>query len=206
MTLGLILWSCSENNKEAILGKKIEDYFLSWNKQDFNHPDFSKFKRDTSYTWHGTKKGEGIQSIFNPNSGWKQWDKAWNGVYTYDIIKIDTDSMKVIGEFRETTDFLKIIGMPEGYAAKVTFWFDDNYKVKETLYAWNSDNKKMSEVIRPIVEWAIVNDSIRIYNIYLKDGFIPNKENAKEWNNLLNAYKQQYKDDNNTLPTKSNLH
>jgi len=135
LTIGLVLWSCSENNKEAILGKKIEDYFLSWNKQDFNHPEFSKFKRDTSYTWHGTKKGEGIQSIFNPNSGWKQWDKAWNGVYTYDIIQIDTDSMKVIGEFRETTDFLKIIGMPEGYAANVTFWFDDNYKVKETLYA-----------------------------------------------------------------------
>lgn len=198
LTLGLILWSCSENNMEALLEKKIENYFLAWNEQDFNHPDFSKFKRDTSYTWHGTKKGKGIRSIFNPNSGWKQWDKAWNGVYTYDIIKIDIDSMKVTGKFRETTDFLKIIGMPEGFTATVTFWFDENLRVKETLYAWNSDNEKMNEIIIPIVEWAKVNDSTRIYNIYLKDGFIPNKENAKEWRSLLNEYKMAIKVDTKT--------
>ena len=96
--------------------------------------------------------------------------------------------MKVIGEFNETTDFLKIIGMPEGYSAKVTFWFDDNDRVKNTLYAWNVTNRKMKEVIEPIVEWAKVNDFIRINKIYLNDGFIPNTENAKEWKILLAKY------------------
>jgi len=190
-SLGFILSGCSKNNKEAIFRQKIDKYFLAWNNQAFSHPDFSNFKRDTSYTWHGKKDGKGRQSIFNPNSGWKQWDKAWNGSYTYDIVKIDTDSMKVVGEFIETTDFLKTIGMPEGYSATVTFWFDDNDRVKETLYAWNASNRNMKEVIKPIVEWAKVNDSIRINKIYLIDGFIPNIENAKEWKILLDEYKSK---------------
>ena len=186
--LGFIFCSCFNNDKETILRQKIDKYFLAWNNQAFSHPDFSNFKKDTSYTWHDKKEGKGIQSIFNPNSGWKQWDKAWNGYYTYNIIKIDIDSMKVIGEFNETTDFLKIIGMPEGYSAKVTFWFDDNDRVNNTLYAWNVTNRKMKEVIEPIVEWAKVNDFIRINKIYLNDGFIPNTENAKEWKILLAKY------------------
>ena len=186
--LGFIFCSCFNNDKETILRQKIDKYFLAWNNQAFSHPDFSNFKKDTSYTWHDKKEGKGIQSIFNPNSGWKQWDKAWNGYYTYNIIKIDIDSMKVIGEFNETTDFLKIIGMPEGYSAKVTFWFDDNDRVNNTLYAWNVTNRKMKEVIEPIVEWAKVNDFIRINKIYLNDGFIPNTENAKEWKILLAEY------------------
>ena len=186
--LGFIFCSCFNNDKETILRQKIDKYFLAWNNQAFSHPDFSNFKKDTSYTWHGKKEGKGIQSIFNPNSGWKQWDKAWNGYYTYNIIKIDIDSMKVKCEFNETTDFLKIIGMPEGYSAKVTFWFDDNDRVNNTLYAWNVTNRKMKEVIEPIVEWAKVNDFIRINKIYLNDGFIPNTENAKEWKILLAEY------------------
>ena len=51
----------------------------------------------------------------------------------------------------------------------------------------------MSEVIQPIVEWAMVNDSIRIQYIYLKDGFTPNTENAIEWKILLDAYKKNKK-------------
>jgi len=193
LALGLILWSCSKDNEEAILRHKIDKYFLAWNNQAFNHPDFFDFKRDTSYTWHDKKEGKGSQSIFNLNSGWKQWDKAWNGTYTYDSIIIDTDSLKVTGKFRETTDFLKIIGMPEGYTAIVTYWFDDSYKVKETLYEWDVNNEKMSEVIKPIVEWAMINDSIRIQHIYLQDGFTPNTENAREWKILLDAYKKNKK-------------
>ena len=87
--LGFIFCSCFNNDKETILRQKIDKYFLAWNNQAFSHPDFSNFKKDTSYTWHDKKEGKGIQSIFNPNSGWKQWDKAWNGYYTYNIIKID---------------------------------------------------------------------------------------------------------------------
>lgn len=190
MTLMLIFWGCSSENTEQILRKKTEKYFEAWNKQDFQNPDFTDFKRDTSLTWHGTKEGEGRPSIFNPNSGWKQWDVAWNGTYTFDILEIDADSLKVVGKFRETTDFLKFIGMPEGFGATLTFWFDEQYKVKETLYGWHEDNRDMHEVIKPIVDWAKEHDSLRIQKIYLQDGFVPNRENAQEWKALFDLYKK----------------
>ena len=78
--------------------------------------------------------------------------------------------------------------MPEGISATVTYSFDENYRVKETLYAWDSDNRSLDHVLKPIVQWAQVNDSTTINNIYLKDGFVPNTENAKKWKKLLSAY------------------
>ena len=188
--IAVVLYACRQEQSETLLREKTENYFKAWNRHDFNHPDFANFKRDTSYTWHGARAGEGIQSTFNPDSGWKQWDKAWNGQYTYDITTIDVDSLKVIGTFTETTDFLTFIGMPEGYTATVTFWFDEKHRVKETLYAWNGDNQVMKEIIQPIVDWARVNDSTRIHQIYLNEGFIPNTTNAEEWKQLFMGYKE----------------
>ncbi len=185
MVIGLL--NCADN-KEEILRERTKKYFAAWNNHDFVHPDFRNFKRDTSYTWHDTKEGEGIRSIFDPNSGWKQWDVAWNGTYQYEFIEVNTDSLKVIIEFDETTDFLKFIGMPEGFSAVVTYWFDEELRVKETLYDWSDDNKSMHEVIKPIVEWAKENDSLRIYQIYLENGFVPNKENADQWKELFRLY------------------
>ncbi len=182
-----ILLSCNEN-KEAIIQEKVERYFSAWNRQDFESPNFSLFKNDTSYTWHGTKEGSGNRSIFNPNSGWKQWDKAWNGTYAFNNPKIDIDEMKVSGDFNETTDFLKLIGMSEGFSATVTFWFDDNYRVKETLYAWNPDNRSMHDQIKPLVEWAKENDSTTIHQIYIQSGFKPSLKAAKKWEKLLDSY------------------
>lgn len=183
----LILTGC-EVSKEQVIKEKVGKYFAAWNRQDFESSDFATFKKDTSYTWHGEKKGEGSRSIFNPNSGWKQWDKAWNGTYSYDIIEINVDQLYVSGRFTETTDFLKIIGMPEGFSATVTFWFDDDYRVKETLYDWDPDNQSMHDKIKPLVEWAKVNDSTAINQIYLRDGFKPSTANATEWKKLLDSY------------------
>ncbi len=187
-TLALLLVTSCTENKKAILEEKVKKYFAAWNSQDFESSDFALFKKDTSYTWHGKKEGQGNRSIFNPNSGWKQWDKAWKGTYTYKDVQINTEEMMVTGEFNETTDFLKQIGMSEGFSATVTFWFDDDYRVKETLYAWKPDNRSMHEQIKPLVEWAKQNDSITIYQIYLQDGFRPSTETAIEWKKLLDAY------------------
>ena len=103
----------------------------------------------------------------------------------------------VIVNFQETTDFLKIIGMPEGFSAKVTFWFDNDLKVKETLYQWSEQNISMHDAIKPIVDWARVNDSLRIQKIYLENGFVANRENAAEWRKIIELYEK-----NNTLPNK----
>lgn len=184
---GLIFFSCTDNT-EDVIRQKTNNYFTAWNNHDFVHPDFQEFKRDTSYTWHDAKVGQGIESIFNPNSGWKQWDVAWNGIYQYEILEIDTDSMKVTGDFIETNDFLKYIGMPEGFSATVTYWFDEELKVKETLYDWSEDNRSLHDLIKPVVDWAKENDSIRIQRIYLENGFVPSKENADEWKELFQLY------------------
>ncbi|MEM7085522.1 MAG: hypothetical protein AAF489_05025 [Bacteroidota bacterium] len=188
LLLALGLFCCSEKQTQKTLEEKIEAYFTSWNQYDFENPAFSEFKLDTSLIWHGTKKGKGIRSVFNPNSGWKQWDRSWNGTYTFKIQEMDLDSLKVTGAFTEITDFHKQIGMPEGLSATVSFWFNDDLKVKETLYAWDPNNKSMHELIKPMVAWAKVNDSLLIENIYLKDGFVPNFKNARAWKKLMNDY------------------
>ncbi|MEP1096506.1 MAG: hypothetical protein ABJG78_15430 [Cyclobacteriaceae bacterium] len=187
IVLFLLCISCSDK-KEQIIREKVEDYFSAWNNQAFESAAFAQFKTDTSYTWHGEKEGPGIRSIFNPNSGWKQWDKAWNGHYTYDSIVVNIEEKKVTGRFNETTDFLKEIGLSAGFSAIVTFWFDENYRVKETLYEWNPDNQSMHQRIKPLVEWAKVNDSSTINRIYLKDGFKPSTKNANDWKHLLRVY------------------
>lgn len=185
----LLIAGC-EPTKEELIREKTEAYFDAWNRQEFTNPAFSEFKLHTSRVWHGKKEGEGNVSVFNPNSGWKQWDKAWNGKYRYEITHIDPEELFVTGKFQETTDFLNYIGMPEGFSATVTFWFDEKLRVKETQYDWFESNRSMHDLIKPIVDWAKVNDSIRIQNIYLKDGFVPNTENAEEWKVLFERYEE----------------
>jgi len=96
--------------------------------------------------------------------------------------------LKVTGAFSEITDFHKHIGMPEGLSATVTFWFNEDLKVKETLYGWHPENKSMGDLIKPMVAWAKVNDSLLIETIYLRDGFVPNFKNARAWKKLIKDY------------------
>ena len=184
---GWLLTACSPDTA-TILRSKTTAYFEAWNRQDFKSPAFASFKLDTSLVWHGKKEGPGIVSIFNPNSGWKQWDVAWYGTYDYEITQVNVEELSVTGSFQETHDFFKRIGMPEGLSAKVTFWFNEDLKVKETFYDWSPDNRSMHDLIKPMVEWAKVHDSIRINNIYLQEGFVPSTENAREWQVLFDLY------------------
>ncbi len=188
LAVGVAFLSSCQPSTEALLREKTEAYFAAWNRHDFTHPDHANFKRDTSYTWHGKKEGNGSRSIYNPNSGWKQWDIAWNGTYRYEITNIDVNNLSVTGNFHETTDFLKFIGMPEGFSAVVTFWFDEELKVKETQYEWLDSNRNMHEVIKPIVAWAQQNDSLRLQKVYPDGSFTPNTENAEEWKILFENY------------------
>lgn len=183
----ILLYGCFDKTKYT-LETKTTAYFEAWNNHDFTNPDFATFKRDTSYTWHGEKKGGGIRSVFNPNSGWKQWDKAWAGSYAFTITEVDLTDLSVTGDFQEKTDFLKIVGMPEGFSARVTFWFDENLLVKETFYDWSEQNKSLDDLLKPIVHWAKENDSMRIQKIYLQDGFVANEQNANEWKVLLENF------------------
>ncbi len=171
-----------------ILREQTEAYFHRWNQHDFNHPDFANFKQDTNYVWHNEREGKGIRTVFNPDSPWKQWDVAWNGTYSYEITEIDEENLRITGKFQETTDFLKFIGMPEGLTATVTFWFGEDLRVKETLYDWSEKNRNMHDVIKPIVDWAKQNDSLRIQKIYLKNGFVPGKANADNWKLIFKKY------------------
>jgi len=191
LLLAITLVSCNGSDTHLRLVTKTQNYFNAWNKHDFNHPDFANFKKDTSRTWHGRKEGEGSNSIFNPNSKWKQWDIAWNGQYFYDSLVVNIHEKSITGSFRETNDMLVRIGMPEGFRATVTYWFDKEDKVKETLYAWNKNNRSMHELLKPIVDWATTYDSALISEIYLSNGFEPSAENARKWKVILDAYDER---------------
>ncbi len=187
----IALISCSSGSEEDVMKAKVAAYFNAWNNQEFTSEAFRGFTLDTSYTWHSEKIGEGSRSIFNPNSGWKQWDKAYNGTYTFDSVVVNTKERTITGKFTETTDFLKDIGMPEGFAAIITYWYNEDLKVTGKLYGWNPNNRSMHDMVKPIVEWAKTYDSAAIAQVYLTNGFKPSTENAAIWKRLITAYKEK---------------
>ncbi len=58
-------------NREAMLANRVQNYFKAWNNHDFDHPHFTTFIRNTIRLWHNEKKGPGIISIHDAQSGWK---------------------------------------------------------------------------------------------------------------------------------------
>jgi hypothetical protein len=180
---------CGQPNEEAIMVGKVNDYFSAWNDQRFTSQAYQNFTTDTSYTWHNEKKGAGSASVFNPNSGWKQWDVAMNGTYTYTNIIVDTDARTITGDFTETTDFLKEIGMPEGFAAKITYWYNDDLKVTGKLYGWDPNNRSMGTMVKPMADWAKVNNRELIEQVYPDERFTPSTANAVVWKQIIANYK-----------------
>ena len=185
------LVSCNQSEEEEIMLEKVNAYFVAWNNQGFTSPAFRGFTKDTSYTWHTEKKGEGSMSIFNPNSGWKQWDKAMNGVYTFENIDINTHARTITGDFTETTDFLKAIGMPEGFSAKITYWYNKDFQITGKLYGWSPDNRSMATMVKPMADWAKANNPELIEQVYPNESFTPSTENAKIWKQIIANYKAQ---------------
>ena len=185
----LAIVGCNQPDEEGIMMDKVNAYFAAWNNQEFTSEAYKGFAKDTSYTWHTEKKGEGIPSTYNPNSGWKQWDKAMNGIYTFDNLVIDIKARTIIGDFTETTDFLKEIGMPEGFAAKITYWYDEDFKIKERLYGWNPNNRSMATMVKPMADWAKKNNPDLIAQVYPEERFTPSTENAVIWKQIIANYK-----------------
>lgn len=188
LTIFLFLLLVSSGCEETTIRNRIHAHFAAWNRQDFDHEDFKAFLNDSILIWHNKKIGNGQLSVIDPNSGWKQWDKAWNGSYQLDSVIIDTQQHKVTANFAETNDFNKLIGMPEGYRARVTYWLDSKGRVKEVLYDWADQNPEIKEKLKPIVEWALENDSSAIAEAYLQNGFQPSATNAAKWKKILNGY------------------
>ncbi len=179
--------SCGDTVEDQ-MAIKVDLYYAAKNRHDFSSPDYTQFKRDTSTTWHGERSGKGFQSIFNPNSGWNQWDIAWDGRYRYEIIDARSDSLLVRLRFTEFNEFLTAVGIPEGLSATVTFWFDEDLRVRETLYGWDDDNQSVHENLKTIVEWALSYDSAAIAEVYLNDGFEASAQKADMWKPLLAMY------------------
>ncbi len=186
-----LVFCSSQSIKDRVL-EKVDRYYAAKNRHDFEHPDYAEFKQKVSLTWHGAKEGEGITSRFNPNSGWNQWDVAWNGSYSFSVTAFDESEVSVTGRFNEDNEFFHLIGIPHGLSATVTFWFDEELRVKETQYNWDESNQSVHEKLKPIVAWAITYDSLATHQVYLKDGFVPNAENARIWKKLLTAYWQEH--------------
>ncbi len=179
-----------QDDTETMIRRKIVGYFAAKNSHDFNSSAYRDFKRDSSRTWHNEKEGEGILSVFNPNSGWNQWDVAWSGKYKHEIIRVNPKERTAVVRFNENNEFFQALGIEEGLWATVTFWFDENLRVKETLYDWDKDNEGVGVKLDKIAEWALKSDSATILKVYPNNRFIPNSENAVIWRKLISGYKK----------------
>lgn len=113
-----------------------------------------------------------------------------NGHKTIDSITFIPNKNKITARFQETTDFLTQIGMPEGFKATIHYWLDEQGLVKEVLYDWSSNNPDFTAQLKPVVDWAIKNDSTEIADLYLKNGFEPSWINGIRWKRIMNKYSQ----------------
>ncbi|MCE7991652.1 MAG: hypothetical protein HEP71_06720 [Roseivirga sp.] len=83
--------------------------------------------------------------------------------------------------------------MPEGFSGNLTFWYDDELKVIEKVYDFDSENRSMHDMVKPMVEWAKTNEATLegITKVYLANGFKPSTENAVIWKEILEAYRNR---------------
>ena len=114
-----------------------------------------------------------------------------NGKKEIDSIFYVAGEHKITARFRETTDFLDAIGMPEGFKAVVHYWLDEDNKVKEIFYDWSSENADFSTQLKPVVEWAIRKDSAEIADLYLATGFVPSWSNAIRWKRIIDQFQSE---------------
>ena len=177
----------AQDRADQILSR-YSDYVKALNARQFLSEPYRSFRRDTVLVWHSERKGNPLISVYNPFSKWKQWDAYMNGHKHIDSIRYIPKEHKLTARFRETTDFLDQIGMPEGFAATIHYWLDENDKVKEILYDWSENNADFTTQLRPLVEWAVKNDSAEIADLYLQDGFQPSWTNGIRWNRIVNKY------------------
>ncbi|AXT20644.1 hypothetical protein D1817_12350 [Flavobacteriaceae bacterium] len=166
----------------------FEQYNSALKKGD---EDKWSYTSDTIKVWFDNKKGKPSLRIKGKKSTgkWKEWDEEMHSSSYYDTIWYDQRENSIKGYFYENNDFYELIGKAPTKTLR-TYWLNQNNKINEILMYWiPEENTTTDQHLKPIVEWAILNDSSEIKQLYPNNRIVPSKENAKRWKNLLNKYK-----------------
>ncbi len=165
--------------------------YYSAQKNDSN--DKWNFTNDTVKLWFDNKDGKPILQVKGKKATgkWKEWDREMKSNSFYDTIWFDESENAVKGYFYEKNDFYSLIGKPPTKTLR-TYWFDVNDKINEILIYWiPEENTITAEYLKPIVKWAMANDSIEINQLYPNGNIVPSRENAIRWKNLIRKYQKE---------------
>jgi hypothetical protein len=193
MTLILLLFvvtvSCdNQKGQQDILNGFTE--YLAASKADSKTK--WNYTSDTIKVWFDEKKGNPSKRIKGEGSSgkWKEWDEQMHSKSYYDSLWYDKSEHAVKGFFYENNDFYDLIGKSPTKTLR-TYWLNSENKIYEILYYWIPDeNTTTSHHLKPIVEWALKNDSSEILELYPNGRIIPSKENAIRWKKLLTKYNE----------------
>jgi hypothetical protein len=190
----LVLGNCTKVYEETRYLEHFRDYYSASKSGSLNKWNFTT---DTVKVWFDKKSGDpSLQIKGKQKTGkWSEWDKEMNSSSNYDSIWFDDHENAVKGYFFENNDFYELIGK-EPTKTERTFWFDQNRKIKEILIYWiPEENTTTAEHLKPIVEWAMENDSLEIQQLYPDGNFIPSAQNAIRWKDLLKSYRDSKNSD-----------
>ena len=187
LTTLMIANSCDTLNQESRSLRQFHRYYTAIKEDSDNR---WRFTADTVKLWFDDKDGQPtLQFKGKKSTGkWKEWDKAMNSSSKYDSIWFDTNENAVKGYFFENNDFYKLIGKSPTKTLR-TYWLDENNKIQEILMYWiPEENTTTGEHLKPIIEWALKNDSVEIQQLYPNSRIVPSAENAIRWKRLLRKY------------------
>jgi len=185
----IIVVSCNDLNKESNRLTTFNGYYAavkSGSDEKWN------FTADTVKLWFDDKKGTPILQIKGEESAgkWKEWDEEMNSISSYDSIWFDKNENSIKGYFYERNDFYDLIGKAPTKTLR-TYWLNQNNKINEILMYWiPEENTTTGEHLKPILEWALVNDSTEIQQLYPDSRIAPSRENARRWKKLLQKYNE----------------
>ena len=168
--------------------KLIAESYLEAKSMDDGSAD--KFTTDTLKIWFENKSGDPIRRIKGQKKTgpWAEWDKEFKSYSEPDSLWTDVKSNSVSGKFFESNEFYGLIGKPPTETTR-TFWFNTDNLISEILIVWKPGQKTSDYYLRPIVEWALKNDSLEITSLYPKEEIKPSAINAKRWRKLIIDYK-----------------
>lgn len=186
-SLVIVLIACNENK---VKNDELQLFTEYYNAVKQGSDEKWNFTADTVKLWYDEKKGEPILQIKGkPSTGkWKEWDEVMNSSSNYDSLWFDQEEKSIKGYFYENNDFYQLIGKSPTKTQR-TFWLNENKRINEILIYWIPEvNTTTSEHLKPIVDWALENDSAEISELYSNGRIVPSKENALRWKKLLNKY------------------
>lgn len=181
--------SCDTKNGRKDILNDFAEYFEASKADSKTKWDYTS---DTVKVWFDEKNGTPSKQIKGEKSSgkWKEWDEQMHSSSQYDTIWYDNSEHAVKGYFYENNDLYDLIGKSPTKTLR-TYWLNSENKIYEILIYWiPEENTTTSHHLKPIIAWALKNDSLEIMELYPNGRIIPSKENALRWKKLLKKYNE----------------